>query len=63
VAKAAPDGYTLGGFNDSIMTMVPHMHAKMPWDILKDFEPVSLVATVEWGLVVPPSRPSAPPPT
>jgi len=52
VAKAAPDGYTLGGFNDSIMTMVPHMHAKMPWDILKDFEPVSLVATVEWGLVV-----------
>jgi tripartite-type tricarboxylate transporter receptor subunit TctC len=53
VAKSAPDGYTLGGFNDSIMTMVPHMHAKMPWDILKDFEPVSLVATVEWGLVVP----------
>jgi len=22
VAKAAPDGYTIGGFNDSIMTMV-----------------------------------------
>jgi len=53
VAKAAPDGYTLGGFNDSIMTMLPNMNAKMPWDILKDFEPVSLVATVEWGLVVP----------
>ena len=33
------------------MTMLPNMHAKMPWDILKDFEPVSLVATVEWGLV------------
>jgi tripartite-type tricarboxylate transporter receptor subunit TctC len=47
VAKAAPDGYTLAGFNDSIMTMVPHMHAKMPWDILKDFEPVSLVAGLE----------------
>ena len=52
VAKAAPDGYTIGGFNDSIMTMVPHLNAKMPWDILKDFEPISLVATVEWGLVV-----------
>jgi tripartite-type tricarboxylate transporter receptor subunit TctC len=52
VAKATPDGYTLGGFNDSIMTMLPNMNAKMPWDILKDFEPVSLVATVEWGLVV-----------
>jgi tripartite-type tricarboxylate transporter receptor subunit TctC len=57
VAKAAPDGYTLGGFNDSIMTMVPNLTAKMPWDILKDFEPVSLVATVEWGLVVPGDAP------
>jgi tripartite-type tricarboxylate transporter receptor subunit TctC len=51
VAKAAPDGYTLGGFNDSIMTMVPHLQSKMRWDILRDFEPVSLVATVEWGLI------------
>jgi tripartite-type tricarboxylate transporter receptor subunit TctC len=52
VAKAAPDGYTFGGFNDSIMTMLPNIQPKMPWDILKDFEPVSLIATVEWGLVV-----------
>jgi tripartite-type tricarboxylate transporter receptor subunit TctC len=51
VAKAVPDGYTIGGFNDSIMTMLPNLYAKMSWDILKDFEPVSLVATVEWGLV------------
>jgi tripartite-type tricarboxylate transporter receptor subunit TctC len=51
VAKAAPDGYTLGGFNDSIMTMLPNMGASLPWDILRDFEPVSLVATIEWGLV------------
>jgi tripartite-type tricarboxylate transporter receptor subunit TctC len=51
VAHADPDGYTIGGFNDSIMTMVPNLQAKMRWDILKDFEPVSLVATVEWGLI------------
>jgi tripartite-type tricarboxylate transporter receptor subunit TctC len=51
VATAAPDGYTLGGFNDSIMTMLPNMHANPGWDILRDFEPVSLVATVEWGMV------------
>jgi tripartite-type tricarboxylate transporter receptor subunit TctC len=51
VAKAEPDGYTIGGFNDSIMTMVPHLQSNMRWDILRDFEPVSLVATVEWGLV------------
>jgi tripartite-type tricarboxylate transporter receptor subunit TctC len=54
VAKAAPDGYTIGGFNDSIMTMVPALQAKMPWDIQRDFAPVSLVATVEWGLVAHP---------
>src|ERR1700729_3583866 len=51
VAKAEPDGYTIGGFNDSVMTMVPNLHASMPWDIIRDFEPVSLVATVEWGLI------------
>lgn len=51
VARAEPDGYTIGGFNDSIMTMVPNLQSRMRWDILKDFEPVSLVATVEWGLV------------
>jgi tripartite-type tricarboxylate transporter receptor subunit TctC len=57
VAKALPDGYTIGGFNDSIMTMVPALQAKMPWDIVRDFAPVSLVATVEWGLVMNPAAP------
>ena len=57
VAKALPDGYTLGGFNDSIMTMVPALQPKLPWDMLRDFTPVSLVATVEWCLVGHPSAP------
>jgi tripartite-type tricarboxylate transporter receptor subunit TctC len=57
VAKAAPDGYTLGAFNDSIMTMLPNMQKSLPWDILKDFTPVSLVATIEWGLVATPDTP------
>ena len=51
VAKSPPDGYTFGAFNDSVMTMVPNMHAKMPWDTLRDFDAVSLVGTIEWGLV------------
>jgi tripartite-type tricarboxylate transporter receptor subunit TctC len=51
VARAAPDGYTIGGFNDSILTMVPALQPKLRWDVLKDFEPVSLVATIEWGLI------------
>jgi len=57
VAKSAPDGYTLGGFNDSIMTMLPNLQAKMPWDIQKDFEPISLVATSSgawWYPLTPP---------
>ena len=57
LAKAAPDGYTIGGFNDSVMTMVPHITPNMPWNILKDFEPVSLAATIEWGLAVSPDAP------
>ena len=52
VAKAAPDGYTIGGFNDSILTMVPHIYANVPWNALTDFDPLSLAATVEWGMVV-----------
>jgi tripartite-type tricarboxylate transporter receptor subunit TctC len=51
VAKAEPDGYTIGGFNDSVMTMVPNLQSNIRWDILRDFEPVSLVATVDWGLI------------
>jgi tripartite-type tricarboxylate transporter receptor subunit TctC len=51
VARAAPDGYTIGGFNDSIMTMVPNLQPDLRWDIIRDFEPVSLVATVQWGLI------------
>ena len=32
VARAEPDGYTIGGFNDSIMTMVPNLQSKMRWE-------------------------------
>src|ERR1700687_5071150 len=37
VARAEPDGYTIGGFNDSIMTMVPNLQSKMRGDILEGF--------------------------
>ncbi|MBO9647975.1 MAG: tripartite tricarboxylate transporter substrate binding protein [Variovorax sp.] len=56
VAKAVPDGYTIGGFNDSVLTMVPNIY-KATWDPLEDFVPVSLVGTIEWGLVVKPDSP------
>src|SRR6202035_2530198 len=50
-AKAEPEGYTIGGFNNSVMTMVPNLHSNMRWDIMRDFDPVSLVATVELVMI------------
>jgi tripartite-type tricarboxylate transporter receptor subunit TctC len=52
LAKSPPDGYTIGGFNDSVLTMVPHIYPKVPWNALRDFDPLSLVGTIEWGIVV-----------
>jgi tripartite-type tricarboxylate transporter receptor subunit TctC len=57
VAMAAPDGYTIGGFNDSILTMVPNLQSSVPWDPIKSFAPVSLATTFEWGLVATPGLP------
>ncbi len=57
LAKAAPDGYTIGGFNDSILTMVPHIYPRVPYNALTDFDPLSLAGTIEWGLVVPVNSP------
>lgn len=51
VARAVPDGYTIGGFNDSVLTMLPVTLAKLPWDPVRSFAPVSLVGTIEFGLV------------
>jgi tripartite-type tricarboxylate transporter receptor subunit TctC len=43
VAKAAPDGYTLM-FTASIHIVTPFLNSKIPYDAVKDFAPVSLVA-------------------
>lgn len=51
VARSAPDGYTIGAFDDGVLTVLPNLHAKMPFDVIKDFEPISLVGTIEWGLI------------
>jgi tripartite-type tricarboxylate transporter receptor subunit TctC len=43
LAKAAPDGYTIGGFNDSILTMVPNLNPATPFSTVTDFAHVSRV--------------------
>ena len=57
VAKAPPDGYTLllGGIGPQALSVA--LYPKMPYDPLKDFEPVSLVAAQPNLLVVHPSVP------
>jgi len=52
VAKAAPDGYTIGGFNDSVLTMVPNLNPKTPFNPLTDFVHVTQVATIEFSVAV-----------
>jgi tripartite-type tricarboxylate transporter receptor subunit TctC len=44
VAKAAPDGYTLL-LTASIHVITPFLAKTMPYDVAKDFAPISLVAT------------------
>lgn len=52
VARAAPDGYLLGAFNNSIMTMLPNMYAKVAYDPFKSFEPISMLASIPTLLIV-----------
>jgi tripartite-type tricarboxylate transporter receptor subunit TctC len=55
IASAPPDGYTVG-LIDSAFTINPGLFAgKLPYDTIKDFAPVSLVATAPLVFVVHPS--------
>jgi tripartite-type tricarboxylate transporter receptor subunit TctC len=51
VAKAAPDGYTLGLFIEQQMVVNPSLYT-MPFDPIKDFSPVSKVAATSLMLSV-----------
>lgn len=58
VAKAAPDGHTLGiGFNGPI-AFGPHMYRKMPYDPFKDLVPVVLTTSQPNVLAVQASNPA-----
>ena len=57
VAKAQPDGYTLLFASIGAYAIAPHMVAKLPYDIERDFQPVALVSTGHLLLAVAPSLP------
>ena len=50
-AKSAPDGYTVLMAIDSTLTMNPALYSKLPYDPIRDFDPVSLIAIVPSMLV------------
>lgn len=54
VARAAPDGYTLGLFGGN-QTLSMAVRAKLPYDMRRDFAPVTRVATLDNMIVVHPS--------
>lgn len=57
VANAAPDGYTLlMGYNGT-NAINPSLYAKLGWDPVKSFEPLSMIARVNNAVVVHPSLP------
>ena len=58
-ARAAPDGYTLLMANVGSHAINPALYAKIPYDPVKDFTPVSLLGTTSNVLVVAPSTPAA----
>jgi len=50
VARAQPDGYTLGWGGNSPMSVTPHVTKSPPYDPRKAFAPVSLAAISSWTL-------------
>ena len=57
VAKSPPDGYTLVMGNIGSHAVNPYLMKNMPYDPLKDFEPIAFVLYAEGLLVVNPSLP------
>ncbi len=58
VAKSAPDGYTLGMPGDAPMTTNVTLYGKLPYDPLRDFAHITIVAETMNMLVVHPSVPA-----
>ena len=59
VGKAAPDGYTIGLSAISSLAIAPYLYDKLPFQVEKDFAPISLVGTTPCVIVVHPSAPFA----
>ncbi len=58
VAKAAPNGYTLGMATSTTHVTAAILNSKLPYDPVKDFVPVALIGLVPYVLEVSPKLPA-----
>jgi tripartite-type tricarboxylate transporter receptor subunit TctC len=56
-AQAPADGYTIACGQGGNMSVIPHTMKNVPFDALKDFAPIALIATNYLALVVHPATP------
>jgi len=57
-ARAIPDGYTLLMGAVGVLTINPHLRQKLPFDPQRDFQPVSLLSSSPYLLLVNPGVPA-----
>jgi tripartite-type tricarboxylate transporter receptor subunit TctC len=58
VAKSAPDGYTVLMTTDATFSINPHLYAKLPFDVQRDFAPVTMLVLLHQLLVAHPALPA-----
>lgn len=58
VAKATPDGYTILLGSSSTHGINPVLYPKLPYDPIKDFAPIALIATNKFVMAVPAASPA-----
>jgi tripartite-type tricarboxylate transporter receptor subunit TctC len=59
VAKSAPDGYTLLAASDGPLVINPNVYAKIPFDTLRDFAPISIATSAGFVLMACPKVPAS----
>lgn len=52
VAKAEPNGYTLGSYTNAVQTILPHMGQRLQFDPIKDFIPITMLGFLPSLLIV-----------
>lgn len=58
VANAAPDGYTLLNGTSSTHAINPWLYPRLGYDVLKDFQPITVLAISDYALGVPVNSPA-----